>query len=170
MIPEKVFKGSRVHTSNSNHGPLILSPASCHLMSGKRKEDLTLRFIAMLSVYKLFQTHLGGMLRRQGVVKMGCRTNSAELCMTRHPNAVAHCPPLINKWRDHPGGQESSAGPFATAMPWLTGIQNGHPPRLPVRRLLTLSLVMGRRAGGGVMEGGWVGTRNLPLFFPPNAD
>lgn len=107
-------------------------------------------------------------------VRMGCHAKAVDLCMTCRPYGVAHGPPLINKWRAHPRGQPSSAGPFVAAISRLTGIQNGHTLRLPVRRLLTLSLVMGRRAGmgrdgglgGGAHKGGtWVALLPSPLLI-----
>lgn len=97
-----------------------------------------------------------GLAGSQRAVGMVGQAKAVDLRVTRRPYGVAHGPPLINKWRAHPGGQGSSAGAFATAICRLTGIQNGHPPRLPVRRLLTLSLVTGGRAGeekGGVKVG-----------------
>lgn len=107
---------------------------------------------------------------RQKAVRMDCHAQTVDLHTTRHPYGVARGSPLINKWRAHPGGQGSSAGAFATTISWLTWIQNGHPPRLPVRRLLTLSLGMGRRAGEGKGGGVRVGTHkeghDLPSLSP----
>lgn len=134
------------------------------------KKGLDLALHCHAKCLQIVLVPLVGDVGRMSAVRMGCCTISVDLCMTHHPYGVAHGPPLINKWKDHPGGQESSAGPFATAMPWLTGIQNGHPPRLPVRRLLTLSLVMSRRAeegwwrglGGDTQKRAWV----PPTFLP----
>lgn len=150
----------RVHVSTL----IIYHPFICLLSSHRRVPwrggGWSRSLITMLSVRKLFSSSsssCGGKL----AVRTGRRAGAVDLCTTRRPYGVAHGPPLINKWRAHPGGQPSSAGPFAAAISGLAEIQNGHTLCLPVRRLLTLSLVMGKRTrngkgGGTKTEGGGI--------------
>lgn len=134
-----------------NRSSPIPSCVCCHRADESTGEEgvLSPSLITMLSVRKLFLSSspsCGG----RPAVRTGCHAASVDLCTTRRPYGGAHGPPINKQMKGSPRRSAELSWPICGGpISGLTEIQNGHTLCLTVRRLLTLSSVMGKRTGTG---------------------